>query len=86
VLVWDVVDNDGAAVADAKLAGHATKLLSASHLAVDTPWNSVRAAQIHRAGNMADAILLWRTRVDDADVGIIYMFRKPIRFSSSGCV
>jgi hypothetical protein len=80
VLVWHVVHHDGRIVAKAEFAGDATELLGTRHFAVGSPRNSVRPAQVYRAGNLTGGILLRRTGIDDAHVGVIQMLCKPIRF------
>lgn len=81
MLVWDIVYNDGAAIADAELSRDRAKFFRTHHLAVCGPGNSIRAGQVDRAGYMTGRISLGWTGTDDACGGILSMLRKPVRVS-----
>src|SRR6266536_4127799 len=80
-LAWRVVHNYSCVIANAKTARNASEIFRVGHVPIGRPRNTAKPAQIHGAGNVAGGILLRWTRIDDADIGVVQLFFKPICFS-----
>src|SRR6266542_2697616 len=78
-LAWRVVHNYGSVVANPQTARDASEIFRARHIPIGRPWDTAKPAQVHRARNMAGAILLRRTRINDAYIGVIQMLSEPVR-------
>src|SRR6266508_4497147 len=80
-LAWRVVHNYGYVIANAQTARKASEISRACHISIVRPRDTTKPAQVYRARNVAGGVLLWRTRVNDADIRVVQTFCKPIRFS-----